>query len=159
MGMIASFTVIKEKDVPFLGVWSKMRRGFFRRRYVFCELLKEHTLREAVFESADGYYVALVFGWLDINDERFERDVEPFIRTVRRQRHMGGSYWLITSSNLAATSFLKQPMSESQWREFLRMIGEREEELRLELFEEARHFAVQQISELRPGEALFVSVD
>lgn len=157
MGLIASFTVIKETDVPFLGVWSKLRRGFFRPKYRFYELLKEHTLREAVFEAADGYYVALVFGWLDLNRDEFERDMAPFIDTVRR--HMGGSYWLITSSNLAATSFLKEPMPESQWPEFLRMISETEGELRLELFEEARQFAVQQISELRPGEALFVSVE
>src|SRR5688572_11196167 len=99
MSQIASFAYLRESDVPFLGFWSKPKQRLFRKpESKFNELLRQHTLRERVFKTADGVYVALVFAWLELNEQSLVTGADPVIETVRRR--VSGSHWLVKSSDL-----------------------------------------------------------
>ena len=157
MSQIASFTYLKESDVPFLGFWSKPKPRFFRKpENKFTELLRQHTLRESVLESVDGVYVALAFAWLELTDRRFKTEADPVLKTLRRQ--VGGSHWLMKFNDVRGVSLLKESLPQSDWPSFLHRIGVDEENYAWPSFEAARHFVFERLSDLKSGEALLVSV-
>lgn len=157
MSQIASFTYLKESDVPFLGFWSKPKPRFFRKpESKFVEWLQQHTLRESIFEAADGVYVALVFAWLELEGEWIDSEADPVLHTVRK--HVGGSHWLVKPNDLRSTFLIKQPLSENDWPSFLGKIGDDKDYYHWPCFDVARHFVTERLLELQTGEAMLVSV-
>ena len=157
MSQIASFVYLKEADVPFLGFWSKPKARLFRKpESKFNELLRQHTLRESIFKSADGVYVALVFAWLELEDREFAGRADPVLNTLRRR--ISGSHWLVKSSDPQPLFRTTAPLHESDWASFLGKIHVDERNYGWSSFETARGFVVERLSELQTGEALLISV-
>lgn len=158
MSQIASFTVLKASHVPQLGFWSKPKPRLFRKPVnMFDELLRPHVLREQSFGDADGVYVALVFAWIDSLDAKLSEEADPVVHEVRK--NLGGSHWLLTSADMRLVGMLGKPLAESEWPEFLRKIGvEDDSEFEWGAFETARLFVRDRLSELKPDEAMLVSI-
>ena len=156
MSQIASFTYLNVSDVPLLGFWSKPKPRLFRKpENKFPEFLKQHALRESIFEC-DGIYVALVFAWIEVQDLNFAKDADPVINSVRK--HVEGSHWLVTSANSSFLTVLDKPLKQSDWPIFLRNIGCDAEHFDWTCFEEAKRYVRERISDLKFSEALLVSV-
>ena len=158
MSILASFTFLKASDVPHLGFWSKPKPRLFRRpECKFPELLKQHTLREFLFDDSDGIYVAFVLAWMESQDERFGRYVNPVIGSL--MKYIGGSHWVLQFKDRCLSDLIKEPLRECEWRAFLTKIeASREIDFEWASFETARRFVYARILELEPDEALLVSV-
>jgi hypothetical protein len=158
MSQITSFTVLKASDVPHLGFWSKPKPRLLRKpENMFDELLRPHVLREQIFGDADGAYVALVFAWIDSLDKRFSERTDPAVETLRK--NLGGSHWLMKSTDAPLVASLGKPLAESEWPTFLRRIDvENESEFEWSAFETARLFVRDRMHELKANEAMLVSI-
>lgn len=158
MSQIASFTVLKESEASNLGFWSKPKPRLFRKPVnMFEELLRPHVLREQSFGGGDGVYVALVFAWIDTLDAEFAAEADPVIHSVRK--NLGGSHWLMKTADMRLVGMLDTPLAESEWPTFLRKIGvEDDSEFERGAFETARLFVRDRLSELKPNEAVLVSI-
>ncbi|MBK8038327.1 MAG: hypothetical protein IPK22_14530 [Verrucomicrobiaceae bacterium] len=158
MSQIASFTVLKVSDVPHLGFWSKPKPRLFRKpESRFDELLRPHILRAQVFGEADGVYVALVFAWLESLDKRFSKEAAPVIGSVRK--NLGGSHWLMEFADRRLVPMISKPLVESEWTTFLSKIDTSSgRQFAWNSFDEARLFVRDQLSELKPTEALLISI-
>lgn len=158
MSQIASCTVLKVSDVPHLGFWSKPKPRLFRKsENRFDELLKPHVIREHLFEDSDGVYVALVFVWLESLDTRFSKEADPVIGTVRK--NLGGSHWLMEFADRRLVALLSKPLVEIEWPTFLGKNGIASEIVyEWKSFDAARLFVHDRLSELKPDEALLISI-
>lgn len=157
MSQIATFTYLKESDIPFLGFWSKPKKRLFRRpECMFGVLLKEHQLRSSVFDDGDGSYVELVFMQLELLDAQFRNEHDPVLDTVRAR--VEGSHWLVTHSDRRLARWLNQQLNEGEWLDFLRQVDAIEFGYLLSRFEKARWFVKSCIENLNPEEAALVSI-
>jgi hypothetical protein len=157
MSQIASFTYLKESDVPFLGFWSKPKsRLFHKAESKFTELLRQHALREAVLEAADGVYVALVFAWLEKNGGWLDGEADPVLHTVRKQ--VGGSHWLAKSGDVQRVLSIKEQLSQSEWSSFLQKINGNEANCDWHSFDTVIRFVRERLCEVKSGEALLISI-
>lgn len=158
MSQIASFTVLKLSDVPNLGFWSKPKPRLFRKpECMFDELLRPHVLRERIFGEADASYVALVFAWIDSLDKKFSKEADRVIGSVRK--HLGGSHWLMESADQRLVELLNKPLTEIEWPKFLEKIHiENGNEFVWGSFDTARLFVRDRLSELKPNEAMLISI-
>ena len=158
MSQIASFTVLRASDVPHLGFWSKPKPRLFRKpESKFEELLRPHVLRENTFGEADGVYVALVCAWIDSLAGSFSKQADPVIDSVRK--NLAGSHWLLKFADQRLLALLDTPCSESDWRTFQRKIDiEDASEFDRGTFDGARVFVRERLSELKPDEAMLVSI-
>ncbi len=158
MGQLASFTYIRTKDAPFLGFWSKPKPRWFRRpENKFDEYLRQHALRESVFQDADGYYIALIFGWIEFQDKKCARRYEHPL-TESLQKNLGGAHWLIAFEDRQLSLF-DDMLPESEWSAFLARIGEGPQaDFEWESFDLSRRYVHDRFAELQNGETLLVSV-
>lgn len=157
MSQIASFTYLKQSDVPLLGFWSKPKRRLFRKpESKFDEMVRQHTVRESIFEAADGVYVAFVFAWLELKGWWVASEEDPVIHTVRRQ--VGGSHWLVEFRHRQNILSIREPLPQSEWPCFLQKIGANESEYDWHSFDKARRFVLEKLCELKTEECLIVSV-
>lgn len=157
MSQIASFTYLKESDVPFLGFWSKPKARLFRRPVSrFDEFLRQHTLRKSIFEAADGVYVAFAFAWFEMKGWWSASEEDPVIETVRR--HLEGSHWLVEFRHQQKILPLRETFSQREWPSLLLKVGVNEADFERDAFEVALHFVLERFAELKVGEALLVSI-
>lgn len=158
MSQIASFTVLNVSDVPNLGFWSKPKPRLFRKpESRFDELLRPHVLREQVFEEADGVYIGLVFAWLESLDNRLAKEADPVIGSVRK--NLGGSHWLMEFPDRRLVTLISKPLAQTEWLTFLHKINsECGSAFDWNSFDIARLFLLDQLSELKPTEALLISI-
>ncbi len=157
MSQIASFTYIRESDVPFLGFWSKpQRRLFGKAEDKFGEYLTLHKTGEVIFKDCDGVYVALVLAFLQLKEPSIEDGADPVIQTVRKQ--VSGSHWLLNANAAIRVAPISEPITQSSWVPFLQSLGCNASEFSLDFFDRARGFVVGRILDIKPGEALLISV-
>ncbi len=158
MSILASFTFLKASDVPHLGFWSKPKPRWFRApENKFSELLRQHTLREVIFDGSDGIYVAFVFAWVELQDDRFGRYVNPVIGSL--MKYIGGSHWILQFKDQRISGLIEESFPECEWRAFLNKIeASKGVDFEWASFEAARCFVHARILELGPDEAILVSV-
>jgi hypothetical protein len=124
---------------------------------MFDELLRPHVLHEHVFEAADAVYVALVFAWIDFIDQTFSMEADPVVGSVRK--NLGGSHWLLKFADQRLLPLFCKPILERDWPAFLLRIGiDYCSEYDLIIFDTARLFVRDRLSELKPGEAMLISI-
>lgn len=158
MSQIASFTYLKQTDVPFLGFWSKPKPRLFRAPVnQFPQLLQQHALKEHVFDKADGVYVGLVLAWMELEDREFQDDKDPVIRTM--QKNLGGSHWILKWEHRRLLPLLATDISSGAWSKVCSLAAPEQPEM----FDESQfHLAQsevhQRLSEIAEGEALLVAV-
>jgi len=157
MSQIASFTYLRESDIPFLGFWAKPKLRLFRKPVSkFDEMLRKHAIREFVFGAADGVYVAFVFAWFELKGCWSASEEDPVIHTVRRW--IEGSHWLVECRHRQKILSISGSLPQSEWPLFLQKIGAKESDYDWRFFDAAAHFVHDRVSELQVGEALLVSV-
>ena len=158
MGQIATFIVFQASAVPHLGFFTKPKPRLFRRpECMFDELLRPHALHEHIFEAADAVYVALVFAWIDFIDQTFSMEADPVVGSVRK--NLGGSHWLLKFADQRLLPLFCKPILERDWPAFLLRIGiDYCSEYDLIIFDTARLFVRDRLSELKPGEAMLISI-
>lgn len=158
MGQIATFIVFQASAVPHLGFFTKPKPRLFRRpECMFDELLRPHVLHEHIFEVADAVYVALVFAWIDFIDQTFSMEADPVVGSVRK--NLGGSHWLLKFADQRLLPLFCKPILERDWPAFLLRIGiDYCSEYDLIIFDTARLFVRDRLSELKPGEAMLISI-
>ena len=124
---------------------------------MFDELLRPHVLHEHVFEAADAVYVALVFAWIDFIDQTLAMEADPVVGSVRK--NLGGSHWLLKFADQRLLPLFCKPILERDWPAFLLRIGiDYCSEYDLIIFDTARLFVRDRLSELKPGEAMLISI-
>jgi len=158
MGQIASFLVLQASAVSHLGFFSKPKLRLFRRpECMFNELLRPHVLHEYIFDAGDAAYIALVFAWIDFIDQTFSREADPVVGSVRK--NLGGSHWLLKFTDQRLLPLLCKPILERDWPAFLMRIGiDYCSEYDLITFDTARLFVHDRLSELKPSEAMLISI-
>lgn len=158
MGQIATFIVFQASAVPHLGFFTKPKPRLFRRpECMFDELLRPHVLHEHIFEAADAVYVALVFAWIDFIDQTFSMEADPVVGSVRK--NLGGSHRLLKFADQRLLPLFCKPILERDWPAFLLRIGiDYCSEYDLIIFDTARLFVRDRLSELKPGEAMLISI-
>ena len=158
MSQLASFTYLNASDVPYLGFWSKPKPRLFRKPVSEYEnLLGKHTLRDYTFGDADGTYVWFVLEWIELHDKKFNRCVDPVIATL--MKHIGGSHWIIKHDDARLAALLECPPNDNEWMAFVNKIKKiAGVDLEREFFEAARLQVHERLSEIKPSEALLISL-
>ena len=157
MSQIASFTFLRASDVSFLGFWSKPKPRLFRKPIgQFSDFLRQHALREMMFDGADGVYVALVFAWLE-TIHRAAHEEDPVIRTVRK--NIGGSHWLIKHPSSYTAAKTTQHFQPEDLQTIATKFGiETEFQLEMTSVYLALSFVEERLAEVTTEEALLVSI-
>jgi hypothetical protein len=124
---------------------------------MFDELLRPYVLHEFIFDAGDAAYIALVFAWINFMVQTFSREADPVIDSVRKD--LGGSHWLLKFGDQRLRLLLRIPIFESEWSTFaMRIASDKYSESDLCAFSMARLLVSDRLSELKPSEAMLISI-
>lgn len=157
MSQLASFTFIKESDLPFLGFWSKPKSRLLRRpEQRFDQYLAARSLREYICDT-DGFYVALCFVWIEHENPAFTRNQDPVAGTLIK--NLGGAHWLLRADDRKFLVSIATPIASTEWEAIIPVIAkDHYDGLNPDIFEKARAFTAARCAELHNDEALLVSI-